>query len=730
MKRKGLKLQRLQMLPSETEKEWKTAIREDINTFKSAQRKAARKTARTADFELEINGEIEKRRIKALMDTLPEVSEKHPKAVRDWISLNIVSETYAMLEEDNSILFAAAIWILDQISKTDNQFKELYPILPTSDKDFDDVFFPDVFDSQYEDTLIYSVESVLRHRNRDVAPPEENGNGGIRILTSTLAAKGQVHSDAPSRQTFDKLLALIPSNAIISAIEHFRQHFEEWNDRYFKCIEPLCDEFEAARQRINSIREEINLNNDKAERLMNDRFHQKKPTRPVNSPVLNAPFAAPVSNISFSPLRHDLSSPPKDYLREMIDDEVFQILGKIDELGETHSEAVEAYNDAKAKKFTFQAAMNRRGFLPKEHCEQIFGKAVSNNMEILTITDPYELCFALLYLIELDDNIPWLYGACIGLMSEVVKCLPWGFYHYEEEDDDVWFNPDPEPQKPITIPDWYERKYYYKNSDMEFRSPRNLAQIVYEETGCIMPRDLHLYDGKHKILGKYGIHRNNAVALLYCMDILGNVRNRREALNFNDVYSDFLNGNNRTDIETEQHDEISREDLEKRISAQNTEIQKLKSALYNAEKKAADAQKKLTDEKEEFELERRELADLREILFMKDSSEETESEDTNTDIFPYETKKDTVVFGGHFTWIKVFKPLFKGNIRYVEAGAAFDTILIRNCEVVWIQNNAIPHSQYYKVVNTARQYKKPVRYFKYASAVKCAEQLAIADSEE
>ena len=44
----------------------------------------------------------------------------------------------------------------------------------------------------------------------------------------------------------------------------------------------------------------------------------------------------------------------------------------------------------------------------------------------------------------------------------------------------------------------------------------------------------------------------------------------------------------------------------------------------------------------------------------------------------------------HGGWIKVFKPLFKGNIRYVEAGAAFDTILIRNCEVVWIQNNATP----------------------------------------
>ena len=96
----------------------------------------------------------------------------------------------------------------------------------------------------------------------------------------------------------------------------------------------------------------------------------------------------------------------------------------------------------------------------------------------------------------------------------------------------------------------------------------------------------------------------------------------------------------------------------------------------------------------------------------------------------YDVIKETVIFGGHFTWCKAFKPLIKGNVRYVEAGANFDPVIIKNSDFVWIQNNAIPHSQYYKVVNSARQYRKPVRYLRYASAVKCAEQLAESDSEE
>ncbi len=727
MKNKRLKSEKLSMIKSDEEIEWKAAIREDINHYQSAQRRTAKKTGRSAEFELEMSGDIEKRRIKAIMDSLPEISTKHPKILRQWIRLNIVCKSYALLENEHSILLAASIWILDQIDKTDTPFNKLYSLLPTSDSDFDDGFFPDIWDSRYEDTLIYSVESVLRHRNRDVVPPETNGNGGTRILSSSLSAKGQVHADVPSRQAFEKLLSLIPSQAIISAVEHFRQYFKDWTDRYFVCIEPLYDALEAARINVNTIREKINTMNEVAAKTIKDKLSPKKAPTLQKSPFLNAPFAAPPTAPPLGFISNSSVNLLDNYYD--FDDELSQLLDKMDELSTSHEEAVESYNEANAKLFAFQSALSHRGFIPNEHCEKVFGKAVSDNMQILPISDPYELCFALLYLIELDDNIPWLYGACIGLMEEVARALPWGFYHFEEEYDEVWSDSDTQPKKPVSFPDWYERKYLYNDKDLELNAPRNLAQIIYEETGCIMPRNLHLYDIKHRDLGKYGIHRNNALALLYCMDILGTVRNRREALNFNEVYMDFLNGNNRADKEIAPP-EVSRENLEKRIASQSAEIQRLKSALHSAEKKAADAHKKLSDEKEEFELERRELADLREILFMKDSSEETESEDTNTDIFPYETKKDTVVFGGHFTWIKVFKPLLKGNIRYVEAGAAFDTVLIRNCEVVWIQNNAIPHSQYYKVVNTARQYKKPVRYFKYASAVKCAEQLAIADSEE
>ena len=50
--------------------------------------------------------------------------------------------------------------------------------------------------------------------------------------------------------------------------------------------------------------------------------------------------------------------------------------------------------------------------------------------------------------------------------------------------------------------------------------------------------------------------------------------------------------------------------------------------------------------------------------------------------------------------------------------------IIRRADVIWIQTNCIGHNTYYNVIDLVRRYGRKVRYFKYASAVKCAEQVA------
>ena len=52
---------------------------------------------------------------------------------------------------------------------------------------------------------------------------------------------------------------------------------------------------------------------------------------------------------------------------------------------------------------------------------------------------------------------------------------------------------------------------------------------------------------------------------------------------------------------------------------------------------------------------------------------------------------------------------------------------IKNANVIWIQTNALGHTNFYKIIDVARVHGVPVRYFSYASAVKCAEQIILED---
>ena len=71
------------------------------------------------------------------------------------------------------------------------------------------------------------------------------------------------------------------------------------------------------------------------------------------------------------------------------------------------------------------------------------------------------------------------------------------------------------------------------------------------------------------------------------------------------------------------------------------------------------------------------------------------------------------------------------GVKYVDTEQrAFNPDLVRNADVVWIQNNCISHSQYGNIVKLTRQYGVQLRYFAFASAEKCAEQLVEWDLEK
>ena len=121
-----------------------------------------------------------------------------------------------------------------------------------------------------------------------------------------------------------------------------------------------------------------------------------------------------------------------------------------------------------------------------------------------------------------------------------------------------------------------------------------------------------------------------------------------------------------------------------------------------------------------------ELGELRSMIREADNSEK---EYSVTVTFPYSAQKRAVVFGGHLSWLKAIRPLLP-NVRFVEPSAQPNAGLIMNADVIWIQTNAMSHSDFYKIIDIVRKHNIELHYFTYASAEKCAEQFALNDMGE
>ena len=123
--------------------------------------------------------------------------------------------------------------------------------------------------------------------------------------------------------------------------------------------------------------------------------------------------------------------------------------------------------------------------------------------------------------------------------------------------------------------------------------------------------------------------------------------------------------------------------------------------------------------------ERMELSQLREVLYRLKSSEEQPEQLPDTTIeLPWQVTRRVLIFGGHETWLKAIRPLLPGA-RFFEPDSLPDLGVLKSADAVWIQSNALSHKFFYRVIHSARKENIPVRYFGYASARKCAEQLVM-----
>ena len=741
---------------------WNHVAKEHTQKIKRILRKSG------SDNRFDFSESMLKRRIRAAVDFADRIierykdipgyeSERKDETGESWIYLNFIpASTYNYIEKHMYLLYAASIWILDEILLPDDpdKRKQLFRILPKDEREIEELTnFPDSWHPCYEDELIISVMHVLYYRNRDIAPTETDDTGVDRVILSSLHAKGEQHADVPGRRAFDALMALIPEESVQRAAAYFEELFWLWTDRYFDCMIPIDEAFRASRDRVNGIADEYNktrLEMRDALAAVTDKRKKQKAGNPVYNPLLVNPapkaanpydmFTAGDSafNAGIPGLSFPGAGPEDDFQQAM------NLADRLDALARRADAEMERLEEAETRKRTFGMDIQRLGYIQQEDCRKDYGEDVAERMKPLRIVNPFEACFALLWLIENDSDLPWLYGCGCGLMSEVAESLPWGVFQYREWEDPVWDPEDEEyaenlrlaAEKPSSIPEWYERNYVPKRGEL-FSFNRSMAQILYEETGCLMPRDIHKYDGRQKMIRKYGVPAKDTNSLLLLFTALAHARRGDRAINFEE---DVLQAWDEMDQEEAAGGKKAgqakptdlpptNEELTEKLKLLQEENRKLRVSLYEAEKASREAKKDLLEVRGNAEMDRRELADLRDLIFNLDNGKkETETaEAVDESRFPYEVSRETVVFGGHDSWLKAIRPMLTGNIRFIDRDLVFDAHVIRNADIIWIQPNAISHSQYYRIVDAARQYRKPVRYFTYASAAKGAEQVTEAD---
>ena len=79
--------------------------------------------------------------------------------------------------------------------------------------------------------------------------------------------------------------------------------------------------------------------------------------------------------------------------------------------------AEEAHNNISKKIGDFRFTGLQASVMSKDRLIKCMNADLAEEMYNLTVEDPYELCFAILYLFDQDDDYAWVYGKNVFLRA-------------------------------------------------------------------------------------------------------------------------------------------------------------------------------------------------------------------------------------------------------------------------------------------------------------------------
>ena len=642
----------------------------------------------------------------------------------------ISASCYEMMEKQSvdTLILGASIFILDACSNNE-KLPEMIQILQEGEDLYGDIeeedSYPPILTTAFDSRHIRTMYNIIKYRERKALETnKEERRRSNNELLNTLTAQG-IRSNTNERSLFDRAMALVDKKTVDIILEDIKESLDVVLD---SLVLPLREHNENFLESLHKLNHAVKEQNEALDKFVNQRMQDigislKANHNPLlmNQPELVAE-GKDQKEIAMEIIRRTqqqvMGNAGNPFFMNDMEDSLRRTLAKIkyvnDLYGKMWDEYIERGNmmNNLAITYSYQCFPSFR----KENME----KTIPDND--LIIQDPFAISFGLLYAVENGMDIAWLGGITGQFCYLILNQMPWarGLSDYyvaqnNTEDEHEEISNETEANDPYKM--YIQNLTYDVDSDTNVRY--TVMQAIYTYTSHLIPRALK--DKKLCSLFKGMGFTDSESILMACIVQLYQETDYRQKL----TYSQLQREN---DSENEEED---RQELQSRISELKKRCDALESRAHSAEYALKQKQTEVEELTRKSDMDREELADLREIVFYSSQEEQPEEDDEEArHEFPYTVQKQTVVFGGHKTWLKAIRPMLEGNIRFYDKNLkTFDQCIINNADSIWIQINAISHSAYYRIIDQARLYNKPVHYFSKASALSGAIQVMEQDKK-
>lgn len=653
-----------------------------------------------------------KRRISSVLSVAEDVTKRFSEIcpdtpnrfslAEDWVLMNSYPvSAFDHIEKYVFSTLGAAIWLLDHIrdnGKTD-RLNEILRNAPLPGN----VPMPDVWDPCHSQQMLRHVVSIINNRNSDSPVTEKairkNKATVTRVYMDRSTAENRIDHNVPSRQLYDQLIALVDPIALSAVEDYYKEKHWEWLRRYFLCRNIFNQEEQKIRAQIDDFHAQIQTISAQTAVLS-----QKRKQLTILSKASSTELIPTLDN-----------NPASDHLIQL---KTLDYQNKV--LYEKQEEFNSHFN-------SFTREVSEFTVTPTESIAKQYGEEIAQIWVGFEIEDPYSMCMAFLSLLDRGSDLPWCYFPSVTLQSCYISMLPWTRTRYIPSCDDIWEHYDadagaivPGPSnrslsKKIRVPDldnWYRMQFSdTAKSKSEHNNLFNLSHIVYEVTGCLMPRNPERHLAALNTLNRYGINNKKANQnLLYCMSLLGEAKHQTLV----------------SQLPVTQDNDFDEmpgtvEALQEQVTALREELAMCRQTLQDAKNTSVASANQIIQLKQELNHRDYLVHDLSNIIF--DSKLPTVSKNSG---FPYRTASYFAVFSADEAWIKNMDAKLPDVLFFREIPKGNPEIL-RTADTIWIQPKDMSYDEYRRIIIEARKFSVPVRIFPFTDATSCAVLLVQTD---